>query len=114
MNKAVRTEELPLAEPVKAPAKPDDHIDKLYREQNAFLAKQKSPPIAEAGPDDFDWDTEECVVLREQRATAVYRNRLGEVIIRQKSPWPDEDVFVYLSPENEVAFMEGMAEQLRK
>jgi hypothetical protein len=36
------------------------------------------------------------------------------VIIRQKGPWPDEDAFLYISPGNEVAFMEGMAEQLRK
>jgi hypothetical protein len=100
MNKAVHVDELPLATPTDAPDCP---------------AKKPSPPLARADDDRFDWETDDSVVLREQRATAVYRNRAGEVIIRQRGPWPEEeDSFLFISPENEVAFMEGMAEQLRK
>ena len=104
MNKTVRVDELPLAAPTKAP-------------EDLAVKQKPSPPLAQAAePDEFDWNdpNEDSIVLREQRATAVYRNRAGEVIIRQKGPWPDEDIFLYISPENEVAFMEGMAEQLRK
>jgi hypothetical protein len=103
MNKTVCVDELPLAAPTKAPS-------------DIAANRKPSPPPAENVPDTFDWNDpkEDSIVLREQRATAVYRNRAGEVIIRQKGPWPDEDIFLYISPENEVAFMEGMAEQLRK
>jgi hypothetical protein len=102
MTKTVRTEELPLATPTNAPTD--------------IPVKNASPPLAQAGPDEFNWDdpNEDAIVLREQRATAVYRNRAGEVVIRQRGPWPDEDSFLYLSSENEVAFMEGMAEQIKK
>ena len=101
MNKLVNPAQLDLEEPTKAPAD---------------IKQKSSPPLAQEGPDEFDWNdpNEDAIVLREQRATAVYRNRLGEAIIRQKGSWPDEDTILYISPENEVAFMEGMAEQLRK
>jgi hypothetical protein len=102
MNKAVHEGELPLATPADAPA------DLSFR-------KPSPPPLVQAvDPDEFDWNNVDSIVLREQRATAVYRNQVGEVVIRQKGPWPDEDSFLYISPENEVAFMEGVAEHLRK
>ena len=102
MNKTVRADELPLAAPAKAPAN--------------IPVKKASLPLVQEDSDAFDWDNpnEESIVLREQQATAVYRNRAGEVIIRQRGSWPDEDSFVYLSPENEAAFMAGMAGHLEK
>lgn len=103
MNKTVHVDELPFT-PTEAPQDIKPKVSK----------PTVSPPLAEAGPDEFDWDNDESVVLREQRGTAVYRNKAGEIVIRQKGPWPDDDSFLYISPENEVAFMEGMAEQLRK
>jgi hypothetical protein len=105
MNKAVHVDKLPLASPTTAP--------------EGIPIRKSSPPLAQAAgdepDDDFDWDNpeENSIVLREQRATAVYRNRAGEVIIRQRS-WPDDDAFIYIAPDNAVAFMEGMAEKLRK
>src|SRR6267154_2734993 len=35
--------------------------------------------------DDVNWNTDDAVILREQRATAVYHNRCGELIVRQKA-----------------------------
>src|SRR5262245_16886548 len=104
MNKVVHVDELPLASPTKPPEE--------------LSTTKPPPPLAQAAgddPDDFDWDNpeEDSIVLREQRATAVYLNRAGDVIIRQRS-WPEDDAFVYIAPENAVAFMEGMAEKLRK
>jgi hypothetical protein len=64
--------------------------------------------------DEFDWNTDDSIILREQRATAAYRNGLGELIIRQRGPWPDEDTFLYISPENEVAFLEGLVKRARE
>jgi hypothetical protein len=106
MNKTAHIDELPLATPTNAPA-----------DIAAKPAKKPSPALAQAGPDEFDWDDpdEEAIVLREQRATAVYRNKSGEAIIRQRSAaCPDEDSFVFVTPENEIAFMEGMAARLKK
>jgi hypothetical protein len=111
MNKPVHVDELPFPMLTEAPKDLPKAPDKIADTPK----KAASPPIAD-DPDKFDWDNpdEGSIVLREQRATAVYRNRAGEVIIRQKGPWPDEDSFLFISPENEVAFMERMAEQLRK
>ena len=65
--------------------------------------------------EDFDWNTDDSIVLREQRATAVYHNRLGELIIRQKAAWDDErDTFVYVEPENITAFLEAAAKKARE
>lgn len=59
--------------------------------------------------------TDDAIILREQRATAVYHNRLGELIIRQKAAWDDErDTFVYVEPENVTAFLEGAAKKARE
>jgi hypothetical protein len=64
--------------------------------------------------DDFDWNKDDAVILQEQRATAVYHNRLGELIIRQKAAWDDErDTFVYITSENVTAFLEGAAKKAR-
>src|SRR3954454_3093367 len=69
----------------------------------------------EVAEDDFDWNTDDAVILKEQRATAVYHNRLGELIIRQQARWNDEgDTFVYVTPENVTAFLEGAAKTARE
>jgi hypothetical protein len=96
--------ELPFAELITTPPKADPITKEVIARANE----------AESDADDFDWNdpNEEAIVLREQRATAVYRNS-GEVVIRQRG-WPDDDTVLFISRENEVAFMEGMAAQLRK
>jgi hypothetical protein len=69
----------------------------------------------EVAEEDFDWNTDDSVILKEQRATAVYHNKLGELIIRQKAAWDDDrDMFVYVTPENIVAFLEGAAKRARE
>jgi hypothetical protein len=69
----------------------------------------------EVAEEDFDWNTDDSVILKEQRATAVYHNKLGELIIRQRAAWDDDrDTFVYVTPENVVAFLEGAAKRARE
>jgi hypothetical protein len=75
---------------------------------------QRAP---EQESDDFNWDDldEEAIVLRAQSATAVYRNRAGELIIRQRAAWDEEhDRFVFIAPENEVTFLENLAKRHRE
>jgi hypothetical protein len=107
MNKPLKPGELPFPEFIETPPKADAVTKEVIAKANAI--------VAEPDGDDFDWDdpNEEAIVLREQRATAVYRNRAGEVVIRQRR-WPDDDPVLFISPENEIAFMEGMAAQLKK
>jgi hypothetical protein len=70
---------------------------------------------AELAEEDFDWNEDDSIILKEQRATAAYRNKVGELIIRQRAGWCDDrDTFVYISPENEVTFMEGLAKRARE
>lgn len=69
----------------------------------------------EVAEEDFNWNTDDSVILKEQRATAVYHNKLGELIIRQRAAWNDDrDTFVYVTPENVVAFLEGAAKRARE
>jgi hypothetical protein len=79
-------------------------VDKPTKSQTA---------AAENEEDEFDWNTDDSIILKEQRATAAYRNPLGELVIRQRT-WPDEDTILFISPENEVAFLEGLAKRHRE
>jgi hypothetical protein len=45
---------------------------------------------------DFDWVNDDSIILREQPSTAVYFNKEGTLVIRQRR-WPDEDTFVYIA-----------------
>jgi hypothetical protein len=47
-------------------------------------------------PDTFDWSTDDSVLLGEQFATAVYRNKRDAIVIRQEGVGGDDDHFVIL------------------
>jgi hypothetical protein len=97
-------------------------VDKIERQEAARTVLAAPGPIEFAHPfegddEDFDWNNpdEESIVLREQRATAIYRNKAQELIIRQRAGiYDDQDTFVYLTPENEVTFMEALAKRARE
>jgi hypothetical protein len=96
------------------------HIDTNGAAYQADLSKVDTIALAVAAQEqldaeDFNWNTDDAVILKEQRATAVYHNRLGELIIRQKASWDDEgDTFVYVTPENCNAFIDGIAARIRR
>jgi hypothetical protein len=87
----------------------------------ASVEKLKKIEIAEAATavlaadnEEFDWNTDHAVILREQRATAVYHNKHGDLIVRQQAAWDDEsDTFVFITPENCNAFIDGIAARIR-
>jgi hypothetical protein len=65
--------------------------------------------------DDFDWKNDPSVILQEQRATAVYHNPYGGLVIRQERLWDEEsDPYTVISAENIVTFMEAMAKRARE
>jgi hypothetical protein len=55
---------------------------------------------AAADVDDFDWITDDSVIIPRQPAIAVYFNKCDEIVIRQGADYPDEDRFVYVRREN--------------
>src|SRR3954447_24617111 len=129
MNKMVTTKQLELtAGKIRAELLLDTapHIDSESPAFKADMAKAEQEAAKavlgsgyvfreEVAQDDFDWNTDDAVILKEQRATAVYHNRLGELIIRQQARWNDEgDTFVYVTPENVTAFLESAARAARE
>lgn len=133
MNKMITTKQLELtARKTRAELLLDTapHIDPESSAFKAEMAKAEKIQKQEAAKavlgsgyafreevaeDDFDWNTDDAVILKEQRATAVYHNRLGELIIRQQARWNDErDTFVYVTPENVTAFLESAAKAARE
>jgi len=66
------------------------------------------PPVATG---DFDWLNDNSVVLREQPETAVYFNRDGALVIRQRAAWnQDDDPFVFISPANIGEFLDKLTD----
>jgi hypothetical protein len=129
MNKAVSPEQLELVkemsreEMILATA---PHIDPDSAALKADADKILKIAIAEAATavlasahdvefDDFNWSTDPSVIIQEQRATAVYRNPAGGLVIRQERTWDEEsDPFVVVSESNSIIFMEALARRARE
>ena len=139
MNKRVTPEQLELVkdmsreELIKAtaphidfesPAMKEDlaKLDKIVLAEAATAVLGQDAPVMGSGyafrhlhDGDFDWNNDDSIVLQEQPATAIYHNRHGVIIIRQKADWDAEhDTFAYLTPENAVTFMEALAKVHRE
>jgi hypothetical protein len=72
-------------------------------------------PEAETHPaaaknEDFNWSDNDSVMLREQRATAIYFNTHGDLVIRQERhcPFEDEDPFIVINAENIAGFLDKL------
>jgi hypothetical protein len=59
---------------------------------------------------DFDWSAEQPA-LTEQLETAIYFNREGSLVIRQRC-WPDDDHVVIISRSNRESFLDKLCEIL--
>jgi NADPH-dependent ferric siderophore reductase len=115
MNKAVTPEQFELVE-----AKADQIFGTEAPALKASLEKIKPIAVAEtavlkADENDFNWNDDDSIILREQPATAIYHNRYGVLVIRQKADWDAEhDTFAFITPENAVVFMEAFAKVARE
>ena len=68
---------------------------------------------AEEREDDEDWrwwsKNEACVVVPEQPETAVYINKVGAVVIRQRAQWnEDVDPLVFITRDNVKAVIDRL------
>jgi hypothetical protein len=72
--------------------------------------KPENAPAATPEPSgDFDWNDAEAVVLHEQPATAVYFNKEGSLVIRQRR-WPDDDAFIYIAETSIADFLDKLTD----
>jgi hypothetical protein len=131
MNKAVTPEQLDLVkdlsreELILATAPHIDPDSAALKESFEKLkpiasAEAATAVLAASGPSkdtyhDFDWSHDPSIVLREQRATAIYRNGYDGIVIRQERTWDEEsDPFMVITDENAVTFMEALAKVSRE
>jgi hypothetical protein len=97
------------------------HIDPASPAFKSDLAKIGRIAAAEAAreqlgmnEEDFNWNADDSVILKEQRATAVYFNKSQELVIRQKAAWDEEeDTFLFVTPENYNTFIDAVAARIR-
>ena len=68
--------------------------------------------VAEAGPDDFDWSTDDSVVVKPRPGVAIYENRNGDVVIRSQNTRGDEDDFAFVTPEGLPAVLKALRDYL--
>jgi hypothetical protein len=80
----------------------------------AALGRAGVPPetaerlVAQAGPDDFDWSTDDSVVVKPRNGVAIYENRAGDVVVRTQRPNGDEDDFAFITPEGLPAVIKAL------
>ena len=73
---------------------------------------QSAPPPAK--PEEFDWLSEDCVVVEEQPPIAVYRNKRNHLVIRSRRDGDDEDAFVFVgTPQNLKLLITALQRELR-
>ena len=56
--------------------------------------EQPAEPAPANSGREFDWLTEDCIVVEEQPPIAVYRNKRNHLVIRSRRDCDDEDGFV--------------------
>jgi hypothetical protein len=60
---------------------------------------------------EFDWDDTESVVLPAQSKVAIYHNPHGDLVIREKAHWgDDEDAIVIIASQNTDAFVDRLCD----
>lgn len=80
----------------------------------AIAPKMSGEALIATCDSNFDWSDNPAVILQEQPATAVYFNPDGQLVIRQRASWcNDEDFFIVISPENCNTLLDGIAARIR-
>jgi hypothetical protein len=108
VNKPITQLELMPAAIVPAIDTTDTTDTKVAAEE--IVTKAIADALAQAGPDEFDWTTEDSVVVNPRPGVAIYENRAGDVVIRTQNPedGPQGDHFAYVSPEGLPAVLKAL------
>ncbi len=64
--------------------------------------------------DTFEWHGDDAtdIVIRHQRAVAIYRNDSDDLVIRQRADYPNEDQFIILTVENIPALIAALQREI--
>jgi hypothetical protein len=115
MNKRVQSDLLAEAEAVQI-AQPEKGTvgTVLSTGKELILVPEEERGMADKPADDaadFDWFSDDSIVLRPQLAVAIYQNERGGLVIRQERNWDeDNDTFIVISPENISAFIDKITD----
>jgi hypothetical protein len=96
----------------------DSNVGNVGERETLMTAPQNAPtgfrkPVEqEDTADDFDWHGD-SVMLREQPRTAIYFNLDGDLVIRQRASYPDEeDPFIFIAKANQQTFLDALCDAL--
>ena len=65
----------------------------------------------EEDAEEFSWNSDDSVVLQEQRRTAIYFNTRGELVIRQEADWnEDTDTVLVIAKNNIPDFLDKLTD----
>jgi hypothetical protein len=71
--------------------------------------------FASCFPKDFSWNDTEALVVRQQDAIAVYANPAGDLVIRRRQAWDEnEDVWILISQSQVQTVVEAMQRVLKE
>lgn len=93
---------------------PPSSIERSVDRVLADMARDGSMGSGIAIDDDaFDWSGSDSIIAREQRNTAAYFNKDGDLVIRQEAAWNDtEDSFVIVAKPNIDTFIDKLTDVL--
>jgi len=103
------------APPSNPTVNPPSNAPSLPMDLPTVETPKQAMPKDDDGCHDFDWHAEadaEDIVLAEQRRTAIYWGKHGDMIIRQQCPYDDEDACIYINEQNARAFALKLCEFL--
>lgn len=93
---------------------PQASVEEATDRVMADMARDGSMGSGVAIDDDgFDWAASDSIVVPEQRNTAAYLNKDGDLVIRQEAGWNEtEDQFVLIARPNIEAFIDKLTDAL--
>lgn len=111
MNK--RTDLLTLADakPLNPLANAEDDAMRRPEESEAEFFDRMLGEAPEPKDDAamFNWVNDDSIIIREQRATAVYENVDGDIVIRQQKSWDqDDDPCMVITADNRHALIRAL------
>jgi hypothetical protein len=83
-------------------------------ESTSKLASPSNPAVESTQEETervIDWENDPALVLHDQAATAVFFNRAGELVIKQRDTLGSEGA-IFVAPENVEKFVHGLRDRV--
>lgn len=66
-----------------------------------------------ADTDGFDWSTQKSIVVKRVDAIAIYKNKAGDIIIRQERSTTDDDAVITVPIQNAYSVIEALTREVK-